>query len=137
MGPYICPDCFRPEGEMHKSGCRFDEGENLVDLYEHEWELQQAWEAEQLAEIVITADATRFNDALRNLERALLRCNPIVRIALRSRYKALFAEAQALVDKTDRRGRFIWWHRGVMSVKDAEKLERIIDDMQAIRETLG
>lgn len=44
---YRCPDCERPQGEMHKSGCRFDEGTNLVDWSDRDDELQREWEAER------------------------------------------------------------------------------------------
>lgn len=47
MGEYWCVDCGRHEGEMHKSGCRFDQGENLVDWDEYNQELHEIWLREQ------------------------------------------------------------------------------------------
>lgn len=45
MGTHSCPDCYRPEGEMHKGGCRYDEGVNLVSWHDRDDELAAEYAA--------------------------------------------------------------------------------------------
>ena len=56
MGMYRCPDCERPEGELHKGGCRFDEGSNEVDEHDRDDELA--------AQAALPAEVDLINDGL-------------------------------------------------------------------------
>jgi hypothetical protein len=104
MGEYRCPVCERPEGELHKGGCKYDLGFE-VDWHDCDDERQEEFEHDQML--------------------------------LKHRYRALRGRAvRILAHAEEKRGRFLRWRRGTVSVRDFDRLETIFDEMESVRERI-